>query len=112
METISKISEYLNEIPGSKYVVKYIENSYQNDPLRALIELFLFFFAICYVLKNTYSIDKRTEIVLTEKEMDELIDEWTPEPLVEDDKFLDEYTEFELSSIPLLARYLKSSILF
>ena len=106
MEEIAEnVLKQVNRVPGSKYIVKYIQNSYQNDPLRALIELSLFLFAIYYVLKNTYSIDKKTEIELNEKEIDELINDWIPEPLVENDKFLEQYTEFELNSIPSLARY-------
>jgi len=71
----------LQKIPGSAILVRYIRSSYQNDPVRSAVELFLFLFAVYYLLAPTYSTTKRTHVPLTDEEIDELVDDWTPEPL-------------------------------
>lgn len=68
-------------IPGSAIVLRYIRSSYQDDPIRSLVELFLFIFAVRYLLAPTYSTKKGKHVDLTEHEIDELVDDWTPEPL-------------------------------
>ncbi|RKP27202.1 serine palmitoyltransferase 1 [Syncephalis pseudoplumigaleata] len=72
---------WVSMIPGSSIVFRYIRNSYQNDPVRIVLELFLVFFAIRYMVQSSYSINHRT-LELSEKEVDELVGEWEPEPLV------------------------------
>jgi hypothetical protein len=57
---------YFRVIPGSYYVVNYVEKSYQNDPVNILIEAFLIFFSIRYLTSKTYSPDKH-RIELTEQ---------------------------------------------
>ncbi|PSN62637.1 PLP-dependent transferase [Corynespora cassiicola Philippines] len=69
-----------HKMPGSAIILRYIKSSYQNDPVRSAIELFLFLFAVRYLLAPTYSTQKKVK--LTEEEIDELVDDWTPEPLV------------------------------
>ncbi|KAF2011690.1 serine palmitoyltransferase 1 [Aaosphaeria arxii CBS 175.79] len=71
-----------HKMPGSAIILRYIKSSYQNDPVRSAIELFLFLFAVRYLLAPTYSTDKKTQVRLTEEEIDELVEDWTPEPLV------------------------------
>jgi serine palmitoyltransferase len=71
----------LQKIPGSAIVIRYIRSSYQNDPIRSLVELFLFIFAVRYLLAPTYSTKKDRQVPLTEEEIDELVEDWTPEPL-------------------------------
>jgi serine palmitoyltransferase len=78
---LNEIGNILQHIPGSTIVYKYVKNSYQNDPFRILLELFLVFFAIRYMAQKSYDINIR-KIELTEKEIDELVEEWEPEPLV------------------------------
>jgi serine palmitoyltransferase len=68
-------------VPGSDMLVRYIRSSYQNDPARSIIELFLFVFVIVYVAKSRFSTE-RSRVQLTEEEIDELVAEWNPEPLV------------------------------
>lgn len=68
-------------IPGSAIIVRYIRSSYQNDPIRSLVELFLFIFAVRYLLRPAYSTKKTKNVPLTEEEVDELVEDWTPEPL-------------------------------
>lgn len=71
----------LQKIPGSAIVVRYIRSSYQNDPVRSAVELFLVIFAARYLLAPTYSTKKVKNVQLTEEEIDELVEDWTPEPL-------------------------------
>jgi serine palmitoyltransferase len=70
------------KVPGSAVVIRYVRSSYQNDPVRSAIELILFIFFIRYLLSPSYSTSKENYVKLTEEEIDELVDEWTPEPLV------------------------------
>ncbi|KAH8727038.1 putative 1,3-beta-glucan synthase component FKS1 [Phaeosphaeriaceae sp. PMI808] len=71
---------HFQRIPGSAIAVRYIKSSYQNDPVRSAIELFLFLFAVRYLLAPKYSTLKKVQ--LSDAEIDELVDDWTPEPLV------------------------------
>ncbi|KAF2747517.1 serine palmitoyltransferase 1 [Sporormia fimetaria CBS 119925] len=71
-----------HKMPGSAIILRYIKSSYQNDPVRSAIELFLFLFAVRYLLAPAYSTQKNKEVSLSEEEVEELVDEWTPEPLV------------------------------
>lgn len=48
----------IQKIPGSAIVLRYIKSSYQNDPVRSAIELFLFLFAVRYLLAPSYSVQK------------------------------------------------------
>ncbi|PKY07365.1 PLP-dependent transferase [Aspergillus campestris IBT 28561] len=87
-ETQRLLSEYLHELsnlfhrlPGSAIFLRYVKSSYQNDPIRSAVELFLFLFAVRYLLAPKYS-TKPGVVQLSEDEIDDLVDEWTPEPLV------------------------------
>lgn len=51
-----------NRIPGSAIAVRYIKSSYQNDPVRSAIELFLFLFAVRYLLAPKYSTQKKVQL--------------------------------------------------
>lgn len=42
----------VNSIPGRDIVVRYIASSYQHDPVRSLLELILFIFALRTILQN------------------------------------------------------------
>jgi serine palmitoyltransferase len=64
--TVISLSGALMRIPGSKVAVRYIRSSYQNDPIRSLIELSLVFFVVRYLLKPKYSVDKN-QLRLTER---------------------------------------------
>ncbi|KAJ2795211.1 serine palmitoyltransferase component, partial [Coemansia helicoidea] len=64
-----------------RVVLRYIKNSYKDDPFRTFLEACLIGFIIWYMAKRKYNIGTN-EIVLTDKEIDELVDEWKPEPLV------------------------------
>jgi serine palmitoyltransferase len=105
-EVQNTIARFLNDanthfqrIPGSAIAVRYIKSSYQNDPLRSAIELFLFLFAVRYLLAPKYSTQKKVQLtdavchatlrdsgreqaLMPGQEIDELVEDWTPEPLV------------------------------
>lgn len=49
---------YVQKIPGSAIALRYIKSSYQNDPVRSAVELFLFLFAVRYLLAPSYSVPK------------------------------------------------------
>ena len=48
-----------HRVPGSAIILRYIRSSYQNDPVRSAVELFLFLFAIRYLLAPKYSVRER-----------------------------------------------------
>ncbi|RPB23972.1 PLP-dependent transferase [Terfezia boudieri ATCC MYA-4762] len=73
---------HLRRVPGSAILLRYIKSNYQNDPVRSAVELFLFLFAVRYLLAPKYSTRKENYVKLREDEIDELVEEWQPEPLV------------------------------
>ncbi|KAK3305710.1 pyridoxal phosphate-dependent transferase [Chaetomium strumarium] len=88
-EVQSHLHEWLQEatvafqkVPGSAVLIRYVRSSYQNDPVRSAIELVLFIFFIRYLLAPSYQTSKQNYVQLTDEEIDELVDDWTPEPLV------------------------------
>ncbi|KAI9138811.1 pyridoxal phosphate-dependent transferase [Paraphysoderma sedebokerense] len=93
-----KASSFSSSVPGSAIFFRYIKNSYQNDPFRVILELLLVFFALKYLLSQRYS-PGNNDVTLTKKEIQELIDEWTPEPLVPE---LTESEKTELEKIPTI----------
>jgi len=78
---LNSFSEQFHKLPGSAIFLRYVKSSYQNDPIRSAVELFLVLFAIRYLLAREYS-TKPGKVRLTEEEIDDLVDEWQPEPLV------------------------------
>lgn len=48
----------LQSLPGADIATRYIRSSYQDDPVRSIIELCLFLFAIRYLLAPSYSVRK------------------------------------------------------
>lgn len=51
-----------HKMPGSAIILRYIKSSYQNDPVRSAIELFLFLFAVRYMLSPSYSTQKKVKL--------------------------------------------------
>lgn len=80
--TAGQLSARFQQVPGSAILLRYIKSSYQNDPVRSVVELGLFLFAVRYLLAPRYSTNKSKAADLTEEEIDELVQDWTPEPLV------------------------------
>ena len=60
-------SETFQKVPGSAVLVRYIQSSYQNDPVRSAIELVLVLFFIRYLLSPSYSTRKQNFVKLREE---------------------------------------------
>jgi serine palmitoyltransferase len=88
-----------SKIPGSDLFYRYCVSSYQNDPFRLFLEVLLIIFMIWYFVAKRYS-PSSNEVILTEKEIQELIDEWEPEPLVNP---LTDWEKEELERKPVLS---------
>jgi serine palmitoyltransferase len=54
----TELGNLVARIPGSSVVLRYIKYSYQDDPIRSVIELLLCLFAIRYLLAPSYSTAK------------------------------------------------------
>ena len=54
------------KMPGSAVLIRYVQSSYQNDPVRSAIELVLVIFFIRYLLAPSYSTSKQNYVKLTE----------------------------------------------
>lgn len=94
------LNEFANQfqrLPGSAIFLRYVKSSYQNDPVRSAVELFLFLFAVRYLLAPKYS-TKPGIVALSEEEIDDLVEDWTPEPLVGPPSALEE-TEVEKRAV-------------
>lgn len=66
LRLIHDASAQFQKMPGSAIILRYIKSSYQDDPVRSVIELFLFLFAVRYLLAPKYSTEKQKNIVLSE----------------------------------------------
>ncbi|KAK4074188.1 hypothetical protein Trihar35433_3662 [Trichoderma harzianum] len=93
------VSSNFQKLPGSAMLARYIQSSYQNDPVRSAIELILVLFFIRYLMSPSYSTHKQNFVKLREGEIEELIDEWTPEPLVADQTLIE---EIENEKLPVI----------
>ncbi|KAN0060793.1 serine palmitoyltransferase component [Thecaphora frezii] len=72
-----------HSIPGSAIIMRYVASSYQNDPIRSLLELFLVVFALRTVLQSRTrgGPSGKNFVQLSDREIDELVNEFSPEPL-------------------------------
>ncbi|KAL7619965.1 serine palmitoyltransferase component [Parahypoxylon ruwenzoriense] len=80
--SLHEISHAFQKVPGSAVLIRYIQSSYQNDPVRSAIELILVIFFVRYLLSPSYPNHDPNYVKLREDEIDELVREWEPEPLV------------------------------
>ncbi|CDO72122.1 hypothetical protein BN946_scf184962.g65 [Trametes cinnabarina] len=89
------------KIPGSAVLARYVRSSHQNDPGRTLLEIILIIFAIRTLLQSRTRGDQSGKhfIQFDEKEIDELVDEWAPEPLAQP---LTPEEQAELASVPVI----------
>lgn len=63
---VERLSEDFHRLPGSAILLRYIKSSYQNDPIRSAVELFLVLFAVRYLLAPKYS-TKPNHVALSEE---------------------------------------------
>ena len=61
---VQQASVNFQKVPGSAVLVRYIQSSYQNDPVRSAIELILVLFFIRYLLSPSYQTDKQNYVKL------------------------------------------------
>ncbi|KAI8851862.1 pyridoxal phosphate-dependent transferase [Chytridium lagenaria] len=97
--TFTVAAQVYSAIPGSQVVYKYIKDSHQNDPLRTALEGALIVFMIWYFFMKKYKPDSKDDVKLTEKEIQELCDDWEPEPLV---PLLSDFQRSELDKLPVI----------
>ena len=64
---LSEVSDLFQKVPGSSILLRYVKSSYQNDPVRSGIELFLCLFAVRYLLAPAYSTQKKSYVTLSEE---------------------------------------------
>ena len=67
LELVNQAFDQVQRIPGSSIVIRYTRSSYQDDPVRSAMELFLFLFAVYYLVSPAYSTKKQKQIPLTEE---------------------------------------------
>ncbi|KAF8721615.1 hypothetical protein AX14_010220 [Amanita brunnescens Koide BX004] len=98
---LATVETTFNRVPGSAVIQRYVKSSHQNDPGRTLLELILIIFAIRTLLQSRTQADRGEKhfIRFTDKEIDELVDEWSPEPLAQP---LSTRAESELSAVPVV----------
>ena len=67
-----ELGTHLRRLPGSSIFMRYIKTNYQNDPVRSAVELFLFLFAVRYLLAPKYSTRKENYVKLREDVCDDI----------------------------------------
>ncbi|KAI5780345.1 pyridoxal phosphate-dependent transferase [Peziza echinospora] len=98
--SLVELGIYLRRLPGSSIFMRYIKSNYQNDPVRSAVEVFLFLFAVRYLLAPKYSTRKENYVKLREDEIDELVEEWQPEPIVAEPTELE---QIDIERVPVIA---------
>jgi serine palmitoyltransferase len=76
---VRELAAAFQKVPGSAVLIRYVQSSYQNDPIRSAIELVLVLFFIRYLLSPSYSTHKQNFIKLREDVGDE-----STNPILED----------------------------
>ncbi|KAG7445269.1 serine palmitoyltransferase [Guyanagaster necrorhizus] len=101
VESLLALERAFYSLPGSGIIERYIRSSHQNDPGRTLLELILVVLVIRTLLQSRTRADRtgKSFIKFSDKEVDELVDEWVPEPL---SLPLTSQEELELSSVPVV----------
>ncbi|CCE61625.1 hypothetical protein TPHA_0A05510 [Tetrapisispora phaffii CBS 4417] len=96
-----------NYVPGGYLVIEYVKKSHHDDPYRTIVELLLFLYGVVYYLskpkqsKKTLQNSKEKYNSLSKNEIDMLIDEWTPEAIVDDSEIVEE-SKWRLAKIPVM----------
>lgn len=80
-EMLLKWVEWAANMPVLSYAVNYIATSLHHDPWRLFLEVFMVGVLLRFLFGKRYR-PKENLVKLTRKEVDELVSEWTPEPLV------------------------------
>jgi serine palmitoyltransferase len=64
---LNEVSVQFQRVPGSAIFLRYVKASYQNDPVRSAVELFLLIFFVRYLLAPKYSTQKQNYVRLSEE---------------------------------------------
>lgn len=67
IDILNEVSIHFQKVPGSAILLRYVKSSYQNDPVRSAVELFLFLFAVRYLLAPKYSTHRKSYVKLSEE---------------------------------------------
>lgn len=97
---LNEASHAFQKVPGSAVLIRYVQASYQNDPIRSIFELFLLIFFIRYLMSPSYATTDSNYVKLSDDEIEELVEEWQPEPLVAKQTALE---EMELERLPVIS---------
>lgn len=92
----------LLQIPGGGFMIHYIRKSHQDDPYRTAVEIVLILYGIYYYLSKPQQKKglQSNRPNLSPQEVDELIDEWQPDPIV--DPTVMDIQKWRLESIPII----------
>ena len=66
-ESINEITNTFQKVPGSAMLIRYIQSSYQDDPVRSAIELVLVIFFVRYLLAPSYPTHTGNFVKLSEE---------------------------------------------
>jgi serine palmitoyltransferase len=66
-DVLREVSVQFSRVPGSAIFLRYVKSSYQNDPVRSAVELFLVLFAIRYLMSPKYSTQKKSYVTLSDE---------------------------------------------
>lgn len=67
VRSVNEITNRFQKVPGSAMLIRYIQSSYQDDPVRSAIELVLVIFFIRYLLSPSYATHTGNFVKLTEE---------------------------------------------
>ena len=67
LQGLNQLSVQFQKVPGSAILLRYVKSSYQNDPVRSAVELFLFLFFVRYLLAPKYSTQKQNYVRLSDE---------------------------------------------
>jgi hypothetical protein len=66
-ENLHALTTQFQRIPGSAMLIRYVQSSYQDDPVRSAIELVLVLFFVRYLLAPSYSTKEKGFVKLSEE---------------------------------------------
>jgi len=90
--------EWSATVPGLSWIVNYVAHSLHRDPWRLFLEILMVAVLLRYLFGKRYRPKDKT-VKLTEREVEELVQEWQPEPLVPP---LSRRAKREAESIPVI----------
>ncbi|CCM05479.1 uncharacterized protein FIBRA_07700 [Fibroporia radiculosa] len=100
--SVEVIETNFYKLPGSAVIARYVRESHRDDPGRTLLEVILIIFAIRTLLQSRTHGESQSKhfIKFDEHEIDELVHEWTPEPLA---PALDATEQADLDAVSIIS---------